>query len=31
MNERSIPETVEWLRRIGYKVRQFPISAGIHH
>lgn len=21
MNERSIPETVEWLQRIGYKVR----------
>lgn len=22
MNERSIPETVEWLRRIGYQVRR---------
>lgn len=25
MNLRSIPETIEWLRRIGYKVRIHPI------
>lgn len=30
MNERSIPETVEWLRRIGYKVCQLPIHAFVN-